>query len=64
MDELTRDYLDTVEDNKQDLLAVIKRIDHSLNLLDSLQNNYEFVRNKTEGLQNACETLLDEQVIL
>ncbi|KAJ3323590.1 Golgi transport complex subunit 3 [Boothiomyces sp. JEL0866] len=63
-EDIFKDYLDTVEENKQDLLAVISRIDHSLQLLESLQNNYEFVRDKTEGLQNACETLLDEQAHL
>ncbi|KAJ3275146.1 Golgi transport complex subunit 3 [Terramyces sp. JEL0728] len=63
-EDIFKDYLETVEENKQDLMTVIAEIDHSLNLLDSLQNNYEFVRDKTQGLQNACETLLDEQAHL
>ena len=41
---------------------ILGKLQETSQLLDQLQQKYEFVEDKTKGLQHACETLLDEQV--
>ncbi|KAI8820860.1 Sec34-like family-domain-containing protein, partial [Fimicolochytrium jonesii] len=41
--------------------SILTRVQHTSTLLDSLQQNYESVEQRTKALQNACEKLLAEQ---
>jgi uncharacterized protein YaaR (DUF327 family) len=55
------DYLDSVEQLRTFVERLIEEIRTAKEIVGELQENHEFVVKKTSGLQNACESLLDEQ---
>lgn len=56
-----KSYLANLEQSKSQLLAILSGFTSARDLLQDLDQNLKFVTSKTEGLQNACEQLLNEQ---
>lgn len=59
---LNRNYIDVVASYREKCCELLREIDASMAQLRLLQEEYEFVSNKTNALHEACEHLLDEQV--
>jgi uncharacterized protein YaaR (DUF327 family) len=55
------DYLESVGELRTLVERLIGEICSAKEIIEELEHNYEFVVKKTSGLQNACESLLDEQ---
>ena len=60
-EDVYRSYLASINAYKEATAEIMDRTNATLDLLDSLKVNYDFVENKTKDLQLACESLLDEQ---
>ncbi|KAL1430614.1 hypothetical protein MTO96_014860 [Rhipicephalus appendiculatus] len=54
-------YIDVVSSYREKCCGLLSEIDASMAQLRLLQEEYEFVSNKTNALHEACEHLLDEQ---
>lgn len=60
-DDVFRSFLREQQLEKSRLLEVVKKLEQQQTLVEKLLGNLQLVNNKTEGLQNACEQLLNEQ---
>ncbi|KAL2918197.1 Golgi transport complex subunit 3 [Polyrhizophydium stewartii] len=63
-EDIYRTCLATVRGYRDSADEILAKANEADALLDELERNYNFVEDKTKGLQIACETLLDEQTHL
>eukprot|EP00842_Homolaphlyctis_polyrhiza_P003665 jgi/Hompol1/429/HPOL_000146-RA len=63
-EDIYRAFLSTMRGYRQASTEILDKIDATHALLDELEGKYHFVESKTKGLQQACESLLDEQAHL
>ncbi|KAI8930236.1 Sec34-like family-domain-containing protein [Entophlyctis helioformis] len=63
-EDIYRAYLATMRGYRQATVEILSKTEETHAFLDDLERNYNFVEEKTKGLQQACETLLDEQTHL
>ncbi|KAH6585004.1 hypothetical protein BASA60_000718 [Batrachochytrium salamandrivorans] len=63
-EDVYRACLATVRGYRDATANILINTSHTSALLDDLETNYNFIEEKTKGLQISCETLLDEQTHL
>jgi hypothetical protein len=57
-----KNYVDLLNNYKQKTNNIYESIENSLKYLQTLQENYSHVSEKTNSLHNACEQILSDQV--
>ena len=60
-DDVFKSHLAKLDLERNRMQNLLDKMVKSAKLIDELQSNFQFVNSKTEGLQNACEQLLNEQ---
>ena len=55
-------YLNTIQNYQDACQEILQRTDQTLQVMEKLKKNNAFVYQKTQGLQESCEKLLNEQV--
>ncbi|XJO73885.1 hypothetical protein BDV3_004794 [Batrachochytrium dendrobatidis] len=63
-EDVYRACLATVRCYRDATANILQKTNETNDLLDKLEVNYNFIEDKTKGMQIACETLLDEQTHL
>lgn len=60
-DDVFKSHLNKLDQERARMAKLLEKMTKSAELIGELQSNFQFVNSKTEGLQNACEQLLNEQ---
>ncbi len=58
-----KNYVNLLNDYKQKTNKIYESVESSLTYLQTLQENYSQVSEKTNSLHNACEQILSDQVM-
>ncbi|KAI8903156.1 Sec34-like family-domain-containing protein [Gorgonomyces haynaldii] len=64
MDQKYHDFIQDVKEEHQEIIDLLSSVNETHHLVQDLSRNYDFVIDKTRGLKQDCEDLLDEQTQL